>query len=130
MVPDDLPDERILDDPAATKVLTRLVQAGYSPVTMARVLDVPVEELLDRLPRDVADGVIADDEMLRRGVRAVAWRVVSEMMALMDHGSQPVRMAVIRALGPKLAALLADDDRDHLADLRQDFARLVSELQG
>lgn len=112
-----------------SRVVSRLLEGGYDPTTLATTLGVPIDDVIALLPPE-RQKIAAADAQLQLAMRQLAWRTIEEAMRILDEGAIPLKLKLIQKLSGDLARAIAVSDKDDLEDLRSDFATLMAEMRG
>lgn len=116
--------ERVGDD-----TISQLLQAGYAPTTIALTLDVALDRVIELMPSEERSQIAAADDLLRDGIRFLAWRTLEEAMRVLDEGTADNKMRIISKFGPQMVTILGKEQKDEMADLRQDMQNILMEVR-
>jgi hypothetical protein len=75
---------------------------------------------------------VKDDQDLRLHVRRLAWTMLNEAYAILEHGRPQDRIALISRLVPPMMKALGEEDQTGrgIDDLRTDMESLLNEVRG
>lgn len=121
--------EDLSPDLLESRVVSRLLEGGYDPTTLATTLGVPIDDVIALLPPE-RQRIAAADAQLQLAMRQLAWRTIEEAMLILDEGSVPLKLKLIQKLSGDLGRAIAVSDKDELEDLRKDFSTLMLEMRG
>lgn len=103
--------------------LSKLLDAGYSPATIASSLDLPLE-LVMQYAGHRGDIEVADDDALVTAARQLVWRTVDEAFHILDEGTMANRVTLIGKVAGPLFRMMENAGSGDLDDLREDMKAL------
>lgn len=117
--------------PAVPKaVLEKLLNAGYQPTLLARILDVDLDNVRSMTPKTRQQYAPSLEE-LREAIRVVAWQAIAQMQATFTSGTHEQKMRLAQGLlAPMVRQAIAQADAPkELEELRADFESMMEEMR-
>ena len=107
------------------RLIAKMRAKGMTPLIIARVLDLDEDEVLAvPFTTEVLSG---GPEELGSAMQDLAWRAYYQAVDLLEHGTIPVRMALIRTIYSRTSAYLRQTEPHELESLRAAFQDMIEQ---
>lgn len=109
-------------------MIRRLLAAGYSPVALSLALRMDLDEVAALSPEK--ENLATPDSLIEDGLRILAWRTIEEASRILDEGTPPLKMQLIKTFGTQMRDILGTNSSDGLDDLREQMNSILDEIRG